>query len=133
MSEREQTDTNDPRPEKPAGASRREFLASAALVGGPLLVSPRVAFGSEANSRVTLGAIGCGGRGTWIGDLFQKHGGYQITAAEDLIPGSYDYKAVVALFESFPKDELFQATAFGKTAEGTNCGSSAERDGLPIA
>jgi glutamate dehydrogenase len=35
----------------------------------------------------------------------------QITAAEDLIPGSYDYKAVVALFESFPKDELFQATA----------------------
>ena len=30
---------------------------------------------------------------------------------EDLFPGSHDYKAVVAIFESFPKDELFAATA----------------------
>ena len=35
----------------------------------------------------------------------------QMLPAEDLIPGSHDYKAVVALFESFPKDELFQASA----------------------
>jgi glutamate dehydrogenase len=35
----------------------------------------------------------------------------QLIAAEDLIPGSHDYKAVVTLFESFPKDELFQASA----------------------
>jgi len=34
----------------------------------------------------------------------------QIIAAEDLIPGSHDYKQVVELFESFPKDELFQAS-----------------------
>jgi glutamate dehydrogenase len=34
----------------------------------------------------------------------------QILASEDLIPGSHDYKQVVALFESFPKDELFQAS-----------------------
>ena len=34
----------------------------------------------------------------------------QLIAAEDLIPGSHDYKAVVTLFESFPKDELFQAS-----------------------
>jgi glutamate dehydrogenase len=35
----------------------------------------------------------------------------QVIAAEDLIPGSHDYKAAVSLFESFPKDELFQASA----------------------
>jgi len=35
----------------------------------------------------------------------------QIVAAEDLIPGSHDYKEAVELFESFPKDELFQASA----------------------
>ncbi len=35
----------------------------------------------------------------------------QLIAAEDLIPGSHDHKAVVTLFESFPKDELFQASA----------------------
>ena len=34
----------------------------------------------------------------------------QIIAAEDLIPGSHDYKQVIELFESFPRDELFQAT-----------------------
>jgi glutamate dehydrogenase len=35
----------------------------------------------------------------------------QIIAAEDLVPGSHDYKQVVELFESFPRDELFQASA----------------------
>jgi len=35
----------------------------------------------------------------------------QILAAEDLIPGSHDYKAVVELFGAFPKDELFQGSA----------------------
>ena len=34
----------------------------------------------------------------------------RILAAEDLIPGSHDYKAAVSLFDSFPKDELFAAT-----------------------
>lgn len=63
--------------------TRREFLTTAAAIGAPLLVSPRAAFGSQANSRLTLGAIGCGGRGTWIADLFQKHGGYEIRAAAD--------------------------------------------------
>lgn len=35
----------------------------------------------------------------------------QILEAEDLFEGSHDYKAVVAIFESFPKDELFAASA----------------------
>jgi len=34
----------------------------------------------------------------------------QILRAEDLIEGSHDYKAVVSIFESFPKDELFAAS-----------------------
>jgi glutamate dehydrogenase len=33
----------------------------------------------------------------------------RIVAAEDLIEGSHDYKATVSVFESFPRDELFQA------------------------
>jgi predicted dehydrogenase len=37
-----------------------------------------------------LGAIGCGGRGTWIADLFQKHGGYEITAAADYFQDRVD-------------------------------------------
>ena len=33
-----------------------------------------------------------------------------IMESEDLFPGSHDYKAVVSIFESFPKDELFAAS-----------------------
>jgi predicted dehydrogenase len=83
-----QRSARDPRP-SPA-PTRREFLAAAAAVGGPLLVSPRTAFGSPASSRITLGAIGCGGRGTWIADLFRKHGGYEITAAADYFADRVD-------------------------------------------
>jgi len=70
--------------------SRREFLTTAAAIGAPLLVSPRAARGSEANSRLTLGVVGCGGRGTWITELFQKHGGYEIRAAADYFPDKVD-------------------------------------------
>jgi predicted dehydrogenase len=73
-----------------SGTSRREFLTTAAAIGAPLLVSPRAARGSQANSRLTLGAIGCGGRGTWLADLFQKHGGYEIRAAADYFQDRVD-------------------------------------------
>ncbi len=33
-----------------------------------------------------------------------------IMESEDLFPGSHDFKAVVSIFESFPKDELFAAS-----------------------
>jgi len=33
-----------------------------------------------------LGLLGCGSRGTWIADLFRKHGGYEIAAAMDYFP-----------------------------------------------
>ena len=70
--------------------SRRDFLTTAAAIGAPLLVSPRAARGSEASSRLTLGFIGCGGRGTWIAELFQKHGGYEIRAAADYFQDKVD-------------------------------------------
>ena len=85
--------TQKGRPARPAGApatSRRALLTAAAAVSGPLLVSPRVAFAAEANSRVTVGLVGCGGRGTWIADLFQKHGGYQFVAAADYFQDKVD-------------------------------------------
>jgi predicted dehydrogenase len=70
--------------------TRREFLTTAAAVGAPLLVSPRTAFGTQANSRIELGVLGCGGRGTWIAELFQKHGGYEIRAAADYFQDRVD-------------------------------------------
>ena len=47
---------------------------------------PELVAGTEANSKITLALIGCGGRGNWIADLFVEHGGYQFVATADYFP-----------------------------------------------
>jgi predicted dehydrogenase len=65
------------------GLDRRGFLAAGAGAAGLSIVAPRHVRGSQANSKIELGIIGCGNRGGWIGRLFVEHGGYQIVAAAD--------------------------------------------------
>ena len=36
--------------------------------------------------RLHLGLIGCGGRGSWIGPYFQRHGGFKWVACADYFP-----------------------------------------------
>jgi myo-inositol 2-dehydrogenase/D-chiro-inositol 1-dehydrogenase len=63
---------------------RRTFLTSSAALGGALSILPAArVFGTQANARIKLGVIGCGGRGSWIAGLFAKHGGYEIHAVAD--------------------------------------------------
>lgn len=62
---------------------RRRFLAGTAATSAFTLVKPSLVFGSEANSRLNIGLIGCGGRGTWIANLFAGTGKYQFTACAD--------------------------------------------------
>jgi myo-inositol 2-dehydrogenase/D-chiro-inositol 1-dehydrogenase len=50
------------------------------------IVQPDLVRQSGATPKVDLGIIGCGGRGTWIANLFQKHGGYNVVAAADYFP-----------------------------------------------
>ncbi len=40
----------------------------------------------EITRKIKLGAIGQGGRGAWITDLFRQHGGYEIYAVADYFP-----------------------------------------------
>jgi len=61
---------------------RRAFLAGTAALSFTV-VKPQQVRGTQANSKLTLGMIGCGGRGNWIAELFQKHGKYQVVAAAD--------------------------------------------------
>jgi predicted dehydrogenase len=64
--------------------SRRNFLAGAGAAAVSVsVVKPSAVRGSEANSKVNLGLIGCGGRGQWIAKLFQQHGGYNLVAVAD--------------------------------------------------
>lgn len=66
--------------------NRRQFLAStgaAGAFGAATLLASRTAFGAEASAKIRWGLVGCGGRGKWITNLFQKHGGFQLTAVHD--------------------------------------------------
>lgn len=64
--------------------TRRRFLAgTSASVLAFTVLKPELVRGSEANSKIDFGLIGCGGRGKWIADLFLKHGGYNLVAAAD--------------------------------------------------
>jgi predicted dehydrogenase len=63
-------------------AERRAFLKAA---GGALLLGPRTAFGSQANSAVEVGLVGCGGRGNWIAPFFPQHAGARVVAVADVI------------------------------------------------
>ena len=61
-------------------------MASTAAATGFAVMSPALAFGSEANSRVTAGVVGLGGRGGWIADHVAQHPGFQVTAVADYFP-----------------------------------------------
>lgn len=68
----------------PSGLNRRQFVTStAASVVGATLLRPGLLGGAEANSKINIGLIGCGGRGRWIADLFVKNGGYNVVAVAD--------------------------------------------------
>jgi myo-inositol 2-dehydrogenase/D-chiro-inositol 1-dehydrogenase len=63
--------------------TRRDLLAGAGAALAFTVVSPQAARTYAANSKIKFGLLGCGGRGTWIADLFAKHGGYEMYAVYD--------------------------------------------------
>ena len=66
--------------------NRRDFMKSGVALAGAVglsLVEPEHVVGSQANSRIKLGVVGCGGRGSWIAGLFARHKGYEMHAVAD--------------------------------------------------
>jgi predicted dehydrogenase len=70
------------------GSGRRDFVKTAAA--GLLILKPATAFGSQANSAVEVGIVGCGGRGNWIGPFFPEFTGARIVAVADVIQSHLD-------------------------------------------
>lgn len=68
---------------------RREFL-KAATATGILVAKPSTVFGSQANSTVEVGLVGCGGRGNWIAPFFPEFAGARVVAAADVIKTHLD-------------------------------------------
>jgi myo-inositol 2-dehydrogenase / D-chiro-inositol 1-dehydrogenase len=63
--------------------SRRQFVQQAGTLATLTLLPASSLRSFAAGQKIKLGLVGCGGRGTWITDLFQKHGGYEISALAD--------------------------------------------------
>ena len=71
-------------PRQNSSVSRRQFIkAAGAGVAAFTIMKPEFLRGTQANSKIKLGLVGCGGRGIWIAGLFAAHGGYEISAAAD--------------------------------------------------
>ena len=66
--------------------SRRGVLAGAAGAAAFSVVRSGAAGATKANSKVSVGVIGVGGRGAWIANLFQQNGGYHVSAVADYFP-----------------------------------------------
>lgn len=63
---------------------RRGFIKSTAAVAtGITVMKAKTAFGTMANSKVNLGITGCGGRGGFVGTLFEKHSNTKVVALHD--------------------------------------------------
>jgi len=64
--------------------SRRNFLKTASVAAAGLSIIPAKAVrGTEANSRVELGLVGSGNRGTWLAHLFEESAPAKVVALHD--------------------------------------------------
>ncbi len=82
--------------------NRRQFITTSLTTAAAFtLIKPSLVRGTETNSKIRLGLIGCGGRGKWIADLFAAHGGYQIAGAADYFQERAD--AVAAKHQLTPE------------------------------
>ncbi len=61
-----------------------------AITGGILLVAPQTAFSYQANSAVSFGVIGTGGRGVYVGTHMANVKGTKIAAICDIYPDRID-------------------------------------------
>jgi myo-inositol 2-dehydrogenase / D-chiro-inositol 1-dehydrogenase len=71
-----------------AKITRRDALGGAAV--NLMLVKPGTAFGSQANSAVSFGIIGTGGRGSYVGTHMANDPRTRLTAICDLFPDRID-------------------------------------------
>ena len=63
---------------------RRSFLKGAAAISAITILKPTTVFGSQANSSIQVGIIGCGNRGTSVITSMSKNTNINIVAMADL-------------------------------------------------
>ena len=73
--------------------TRRNFVQSAGAAAGWMIVQPQSVRGSQANSAVTFGLVGSGGRGTYDAGIVVKDPRARLVALSDLFDDRLDAAA----------------------------------------
>ena len=74
----------------PSAINRRAFFAGTATATALTALKPSLAFGTELNAKIEIGLIGCGGRGNWLGPLFDESGLFRWVACADYFQDRVD-------------------------------------------
>jgi predicted dehydrogenase len=93
-------------------STRRFFLGQATVsLAAISTMSAKIALGSQANSRLRVGMIGCGQRGTMVARLFRENGYCEIAGAADYFR---DHAHAVAVEHQLGDDRIFSGLQCGE-------------------
>ena len=127
-------DTNQPQ-NSTEKLDRRKFIGTAAATTGLLFIKPALVRGTEANSAVRVGLLGCGGRGTEDATNLVDTGGARIVALADLFQDQLD--AARANFDKLQQAKGFSAIDSSQLFVGPNAfheiAASREVDAIVVA
>src|SRR5688500_8268640 len=96
---------------------RRTFLKQAAAISTISFLSPRIVFGTQANSAVRIGIIGCGSRGTAVLTSMSEHTNTAIVAMADLFSdqlqvarGTFNQLNAAKKFSAIKDSNIYQGS-----------------------
>ena len=70
-----------------SGLNRRKFIAGIAGTAASFtIIKPSLVKGFQANSKIEVGVVGLGGRGSLIAGILAEHEGYQVVSVADYFP-----------------------------------------------
>jgi predicted dehydrogenase len=96
---------------------RRTFVKNTAIVSSAAILSPRIVFGSKANSAIRMGIIGCGNRGTSVITTMSKNTNINIIAMADIFDSQL--QTAVPKFNNLNADKGFPAIEKSNIYQGS--------------
>ena len=115
--------------------NRRRFIGSAAATTALMFMKPELVRGTDANSAVRVGLLGCGGRGTEDATNLVDTGGARVVALADMFEDQLD--TARASFDKLQQAKGFSAIASSQLFVGPNAfheiAASKEVDAIVVA
>jgi len=115
--------------------NRRRFIGSAAATTALMFMKPELVHGTDANSAVRVGLLGCGGRGTEDASNLVDTGGARVVALADMFQDQLD--TARASFDKLQQAKGFSAIASSQLFVGPNAfheiAASKEVDAIVVA